>query len=365
MTHSICVRVCLQLELGLCPLNRTLRHPDWPFSQSDGAQNRFLCNCEEAEDNRSGPQISQCSYSTQALDWAEPYDIGDAREILGSFMPGKTMLSTTGLGSLRSRINVFCKYLGGEQKDAQKATPEAVLAFLRSRKTSQRDRTNYRLVLSRWLGWAADHGWLPANPIPVAKRTAVKKKRNRGEAVTRSPGQARDLLRAAIESGDPQVGAYVALSLFAGMRPEEFRGRARVNATVVTTTTNWEDLAERTVTVKPECAKTRMGRERSACQKRVWLTRLDESRTAVLTRLSPVCHPFLVFPDCRRSAKQHFYRTLRIKTATQSDENHPYRSNSTPWEYGYDGPLDLLKLYDPAKLTLRPNVEDTGMDYKK
>jgi len=28
-------------------------------------------------------------------------------------------------------------------------------------------------------------------------------------------------------------------------------------------------------------------------------------------------------------------------------------------EYGYDGPPDLLKLYDPAKLTLRPNVEDT------
>lgn len=38
---------------------------------------------------------------SQALDWAEPYDIGDAREILGSFMPGKVMLSTTGLGNAR------------------------------------------------------------------------------------------------------------------------------------------------------------------------------------------------------------------------------------------------------------------------
>ena len=38
---------------------------------------------------------------SQVLDWAEPYDIGDAREILGSFMPGKTMLSTTGLGNAR------------------------------------------------------------------------------------------------------------------------------------------------------------------------------------------------------------------------------------------------------------------------
>ncbi len=30
----------------------------------------------------------------QALDWVEPYDIGNAREILGSFMPGKAMVTT-------------------------------------------------------------------------------------------------------------------------------------------------------------------------------------------------------------------------------------------------------------------------------
>jgi hypothetical protein len=31
---------------------------------------------------------------SQALDWVEPYDIGNAREILGSFMPGKPILCT-------------------------------------------------------------------------------------------------------------------------------------------------------------------------------------------------------------------------------------------------------------------------------
>jgi hypothetical protein len=31
---------------------------------------------------------------SQVLDWIEPYDIGNAREILGSFMPGKTIVST-------------------------------------------------------------------------------------------------------------------------------------------------------------------------------------------------------------------------------------------------------------------------------
>ena len=32
----------------------------------------------------------------QVLDWVEPYDIGNAREIFGSFMPGKPMLTTVG-----------------------------------------------------------------------------------------------------------------------------------------------------------------------------------------------------------------------------------------------------------------------------
>ncbi len=33
---------------------------------------------------------------SQVLDWIEPYDIANAREILGSFMPGKTFLTTVG-----------------------------------------------------------------------------------------------------------------------------------------------------------------------------------------------------------------------------------------------------------------------------
>ena len=33
---------------------------------------------------------------SQSIDWVEPYDVGDAREIFGSFMPGKPILSTVG-----------------------------------------------------------------------------------------------------------------------------------------------------------------------------------------------------------------------------------------------------------------------------
>lgn len=37
-----------------------------------------------------------------ALDWVEPYDIGNAREIFGSFMPGKPMLTTVGEADARA-----------------------------------------------------------------------------------------------------------------------------------------------------------------------------------------------------------------------------------------------------------------------
>lgn len=39
---------------------------------------------------------------SQVLDWVEPYDIGNAREIWGSFMPGKTVLTTVGEQDARS-----------------------------------------------------------------------------------------------------------------------------------------------------------------------------------------------------------------------------------------------------------------------
>ena len=41
---------------------------------------------------------------SQVLDWVEPYDICDAREIFGSFMPGKPLLCTTGLGDANQAL---------------------------------------------------------------------------------------------------------------------------------------------------------------------------------------------------------------------------------------------------------------------
>ena len=163
---------------------------------------------------------------------------------------------------IRRRAVNLCKFLGGDSKPASAATPQDVSAFFASLKTGRQDRTNYRRVSNRWLGWAARNGWLPENPVaPAPKGKAKEKPRTRGKAVTLSPAEARGLLKSAIESGDLQVVSHLAISLFAGLRPEEFRGRIKINKVSRTVTTDWEDLREGMVHVKEECSKVRMGRQ--------------------------------------------------------------------------------------------------------
>lgn len=178
------------------------------------------------------------------------------------FASEKDHLENNSVGDIRRRAVPLCKFLGGDSKPATVATPQAVSAFLASLKTGRQDRINYRRVSNRWLGWAALNGWLPENPVPPAPKGKAKEKaRTRGKAVTLSPAEAKGLLKSAIESGDLQVVSHLAISLFAGLRPEEFRGRIKINKVSRTVTTDWEDFQEGMVHVKEECSKVRMGRQ--------------------------------------------------------------------------------------------------------
>jgi hypothetical protein len=171
-------------------------------------------------------------------------------------------LEDVSLRDIRNRAVLLCKALGGDSKPASVATRQAVSAFLSSLKTGRQDRINYRRTSNRWLGWAALNGWLPENPVPPPPKGKAKEKtRARGKAVTLSPAEARGLLKLAIESGDLQVVSHLAISLFAGLRPAEFRGRFKINNVSRTVTTDWEDLQEGMVHVKAECSKIRMGRQ--------------------------------------------------------------------------------------------------------
>lgn len=108
-----------------------------------------------------------------------------------------------------------------------------------------------RRTLSAWLGWAVDNGWLPSNPCMRKKRRGVKNKKPR-EAIILSPTQATFILGAAVKSEDWTVLSFLVLSLFAGIRPMEFRKKPKGAPTAYL---EWSDVQLTGVCVPPKMAK--------------------------------------------------------------------------------------------------------------
>jgi hypothetical protein len=108
-------------------------------------------------------------------------------------------------------------------------------------------------VISAWLGWATKHGWLPRNPCIGLKPSAPEPT----AVATFTTKQVESLLAKAAKSKDWSVLAYLVLSLFGGVRPEEFR-KVAPGEQIVTLT--WGDYAAGCISISPDLAKTRRGR---------------------------------------------------------------------------------------------------------
>lgn len=108
-------------------------------------------------------------------------------------------------------------------------------------------------VISAWLGWAAKKHWLPANPCAGKKPEQPP----RGSVVTLTNDQAKEMLKAAATSQDWEVLAFLVFSLFATLRPDEYR---KVSKGSPTEELCWEYLKEDGLEIPPELAKTGYGR---------------------------------------------------------------------------------------------------------
>jgi len=113
-----------------------------------------------------------------------------------------------------------------------------------------------RRTMSAWFGWAVENGWLPNNPCARKRRKGVKVNK-RGEAIILSPAQATSLLAAAVKAEDWTVLSYLVVSLFAGVRPMEFRKKPKGAPAALL---EWSDVQLTGVCVPPRMAKTGMGR---------------------------------------------------------------------------------------------------------
>ncbi|KAB2641153.1 MAG: hypothetical protein DVB25_02765 [Verrucomicrobia bacterium] len=134
----------------------------------------------------------------------------------------------------------------GADRQMIEITPTAMKSYLPH-------HPGYFGVLSAWFGWSTKNGWLPRNPCIGLKPSAPE---TTGVA-TFTTKQVETLLRKAAKSEDWAALSYLAISLFGGVRPEEFRKVAKGDQIVAL---RWEDYASGCISISPDLAKTRRGR---------------------------------------------------------------------------------------------------------
>ncbi len=119
-------------------------------------------------------------------------------------------------------------------------SPGQIDAWLREQTISPVTRNNYRRHLSSAFGFARRKGWCRANPCGDVSTASTPAQPVR----ILTPEQAEALLRVA----SPEIVAWFALGLFAGLRPME---AARLS---------WSDIGNTSIRIHATIAKTRRNR---------------------------------------------------------------------------------------------------------
>jgi hypothetical protein len=146
------------------------------------------------------------------------------------------------LADLRNRCGRFMRYFG-QNRPVLEITPEVIEAYLKTLKNTGDFKT-----ISAWLGWAARNRWLPSNPCQGLKPEETPQ----ANVVILSTVESSRMLKAAVLSENWDVLATVAISLFAGLRPEEFRKRAKGEAPADLL---WDDVKDGHLSIRPELCK--------------------------------------------------------------------------------------------------------------
>lgn len=147
----------------------------------------------------------------------------------------------------RNRCNSFVKSFGVE-RPIKEATTEVMQAFF-----AENTGATLRRTISAWFGWAVEEGYLPSNPCARKRQRPGTKKKKIPDAVIFSPTEASALLRAAVQAEDWTSLSFIALSLFAGIRPMEFRKKYKGAPAIYL---DWRNVTPDGIEIYPELAKT-------------------------------------------------------------------------------------------------------------
>lgn len=146
--------------------------------------------------------------------------------------------------NLKGRVGMFSKIHG--TKHVAEVTPDDCREFVFRKGTSPRNQINDRLAVSNFLNWCVRRQFAVTNHMESVDKPAVDSQ----EPSVLSLGDCRKLLAGARAYKEGLLLPYVAVSLFAGLRPTEL---SRLT---------WDrvDLKEKTITLDGSMAKTRQRR---------------------------------------------------------------------------------------------------------
>jgi len=148
------------------------------------------------------------------------------------------------LRNLAGRVGMFSRLHG--TKHVAEVTHDDCRDFVFRKGTSPRNQINDRLAVSNFLNWCVRRQFAVTNNMEPVDKPAVDSQ----EPSVLAVGDCRKLLAAARDYKDGLLLPYVAVSLFAGLRPTEL---SRLT---------WDrvDLTEKTITLDGSMAKTRQRR---------------------------------------------------------------------------------------------------------
>ncbi len=114
------------------------------------------------------------------------------------------------------RLSFFAKEHG--EKDAHDITPQLVEKWFDDHHMAGLNRQNYRRHLTVLFNYALKRGYCVKNPAADTEKVTIK----RGLPVILTTQEATKLLRTA-QNTAPELVPYIAIGLFAGLRPDEIR----------------------------------------------------------------------------------------------------------------------------------------------
>ena len=243
----------LQTETGI--RTAATRLGDGQLKEAEAAFNRLV-----------GQPRSLCFYLDFALtNYREPEKQKPLAEAVANYIASKEhefaqdQLSPPQMGRIRLDLRRLVAYFPG--KTAAELTVAGLVAYLEVGRPGMKTYNNRRGILSTFLKFSFQRGWLAENPIGKVPHYRIRRKR--GVALTLTVAQARALM-AHVETCDGgRLVPYFALCLFAGIRPGVPHGEitklkpgaVNLEAGVVYVTAEVSKVREpRRITIQPNLA---------------------------------------------------------------------------------------------------------------